>query len=444
MIRIQCPKCARQFGLDNSRAGRVSKCPYCLRKLRIPGKPPAKKKVAENPPPPPEPLRVPPPPSEVVFPSFIPTAPPPIPAPAPELEGSFVFEEMPLAPPGSSRKHRSTRDKDKGKSKQRAIPVAPRHPLSEDRPDEILDLVATSAPPALIKRAEEQPTAAPDWDDVEVIDDEPAPLPLRKKKKKKRKKKGSFGGESLILAGGLVLVWILLVGLTFVVRPAIYVIVIIGGVATFTGRRWFLRVAYEEGVGTWLACLLVPFYSAYFFCTHLGDTLKPFLIGVVGYAFLGTAGILWLVHGIRDVAEGRVPVGFGDMADPVGAGRHAAGGGNHAAADRDAEGVELLKGPNKAEALPWLEEPNKRRGIFKWPKEQAITVVKGLFSRGAKQVYVVDISSDARFGELAAQIVVVLPDEPAKRKSLFSWHKEFFVDDAETDVGQKYLLLDLD
>src|ERR1700730_9496342 len=39
MIRLQCPKCEKKLGVDDSKAGGVGVCPECGQKFRIPGKP---------------------------------------------------------------------------------------------------------------------------------------------------------------------------------------------------------------------------------------------------------------------------------------------------------------------------------------------------------------------------------------------------------------------
>jgi hypothetical protein len=39
MIRVQCPKCEKKLGVDDSKAGGVAACPDCGQKFRIPGKP---------------------------------------------------------------------------------------------------------------------------------------------------------------------------------------------------------------------------------------------------------------------------------------------------------------------------------------------------------------------------------------------------------------------
>lgn len=89
------------------------------------------------------------------------------------------------------------------------------------------------------------------------------------------------------------LLWVVLVVVALFFRPAVYGIFVLGSIVTFTGRRMFLRVAREEGTGTWLACLFVPFYSIFYFFTHLDETIRPFLIGFFGYVLLTSGMIVW-------------------------------------------------------------------------------------------------------------------------------------------------------
>jgi hypothetical protein len=48
MIRLQCPKCEKKLGVDDSKAGGVGVCPECGQKFRIPGKPPPSNKPNPN------------------------------------------------------------------------------------------------------------------------------------------------------------------------------------------------------------------------------------------------------------------------------------------------------------------------------------------------------------------------------------------------------------
>jgi hypothetical protein len=118
----------------------------------------------------------------------------------------------------------------------------------------------------------------------------------------------------VLLAG---FAWTLLIALAFFFRPALYGLFIVGALCTFVGRRMFLQVARDDGVGTWLACLLVPFYSTYYFFAHVDETLKPFLIGSCGYLFLASGGIMYLVHLHRETSAERAEQAEGPLAKPM-------------------------------------------------------------------------------------------------------------------------------
>jgi len=55
-----------------------------------------------------------------------------------------------------------------------------------------------------------------------------------------------------------------------------------GGLVTLAGGLWFLMVAFEEGIGWGLGCLLVPFVSLIFLVTHWDEAGKPFLVQLAG------------------------------------------------------------------------------------------------------------------------------------------------------------------
>jgi hypothetical protein len=278
-----------------------------------------------------------------------------------------------------------------------------------------------------------------------VEEDEPAliqtalikaePAPLRKKKKRKPAAEPAAGGATALIAVAVAAgLWLTLSALTFLSSSMVWGLLLVGGLLAVVGRLTFLTAAKNEGTGAYIACLLVPFYSIYFFFTHLDETLKPFLIWLVGLVYLGTGGVLWFVHAARDHR-------------PVGAALQAAGDGDDEGVNEDATCQQLLKGPNKAEARAWLKDPNLRRGIFKRSRQWAQQLIEDLYERGAKEVFVVNIENLEGMGEIAAQLVVVLPDDPAKRLGLLQWKMKFEEEEEGAkpkDHGQKYMLVNLD
>jgi hypothetical protein len=213
-------------------------------------------------------------------------------------------------------------------------------------------------------------------------------------------------------------------------KPMSYAMLFFGIVLFASGRKAILRLASAEGSGQYLACLLVPFYDTWFTYTRLTRTWAPCMICWAGRAFSLAAGILLLLHFLRtDVSEAQGPTRAENPKAHV--------------AEVDMECEKLLAAPNKAEAKSWLEEPNKRRGFFKWGKKAPLEFVKKLYDRGAKEVIVADIESIDVLGEMGTHLVIRLPQDPAQRKAILELINEHFGDEDEqrTDHGQKYELV---
>jgi hypothetical protein len=78
-----------------------------------------------------------------------------------------------------------------------------------------------------------------------------------------------------------------------------------GGILFVCARIWFIYIARQEDVLTYLLVRFVPFYSIYYFFTRLHDTYKPFMLGSVGATFAITGFVALL---LRD--------GFGGLVHP--------------------------------------------------------------------------------------------------------------------------------
>lgn len=129
---------------------------------------------------------------------------------------------------------------------------------------------------------------------------ETTPRPKRKKKKKRPAYRpepefNPYQAEMWMAVACGLFVWGLLIGLSFLVHGLVWILILAGLLMTAVGRWWFLGIAAEEGISNWLMCMLIPFYSTYYFFTRLGDTLYPFLVGAAGYMFIIT-GLLLLLH----------------------------------------------------------------------------------------------------------------------------------------------------
>lgn len=116
---------------------------------------------------------------------------------------------------------------------------------------------------------------------------------------------------------------------------------------------------------------------------------------------------------------------------------------------------EKMERLNAAEALSWLQETGELdlRTISgsngsddEWPAEVAIQIVQELYSLGAVKITAIEIEGrdqpDAM--QYTSTLIIELPQESAKRVSLFAWSAGFARAtgwDPPTDEGQKYLLL---
>jgi len=139
-------------------------------------------------------------------------------------------------------------------------------------------------------------------EEPEEEEDEPRPV-QRKRKKKKKKGRNVSAGQVLPVLLGAVAAVALLVGIAWFFRPAVYAVFILGALCTLAGRAAFLQIAREDGAGTYLACLFVPFYSTFYFLKRINVMLAPFLIGCCGYVLLAAAALLFLFHDIHGLAE---------------------------------------------------------------------------------------------------------------------------------------------
>jgi hypothetical protein len=152
--------------------------------------------------------------------------------------------------------------------------------------------------------------ACEEWDLPEANPLPPLRTSVKKckpKSKPKRRKKNADLSQFLAPMIFVGVTWVVLIAIAIIFRPAVYALLGLGSIVTLTGRRMFLKVAREEGLGAWLASLFIPFYSAYYFFTHLGETIRPFLIGCCGYVFLASGSLLWIVRAVEERRDVNTP-----------------------------------------------------------------------------------------------------------------------------------------
>jgi hypothetical protein len=252
VIHLRCPKCKRIMSLDDSKAGKVGRCLQCNQKFRVPSDLSRYQQGTAE------------------LDSRTGRA-PNAPAPAAERRPSTPAKRPEPPPPAADEDEMS--QSGYGLEEIESPPPAAKKRRHDD--DEEVDREEGGQPEEEIQGEEDRP--------------------LRRKRRKKRGKPG-VGPELKDILSGLgiaAVVCLLLVTLSFWIHEATYALLIIGAITTFIGRRMFLYLAFEEGIGVWLACLFVPFYSTWFFFTRINETYKAFLVGVSGYLFLISGGILW-------------------------------------------------------------------------------------------------------------------------------------------------------
>ena len=111
---------------------------------------------------------------------------------------------------------------------------------------------------------------------------------------------------------------------------------------------------------------------------------------------------------------------------------------------------DLLGRPNKAEAFRWLddctEESYRTVGELE-TNEQSIDLVCEIYKSGASEVIAVDIDTYPDGGQNTGRLVIKLPDDAEKRRSVFAWCERWSNRQGLTvgeDAGQEYLYVMLD
>ncbi len=306
-------------------------------------------------------------------------------------------------------------------------------PQAEDDIEEAVEIVEEEPLPRRTRLREEEVAPARAkrrrvQEDVDEPEDDPAP---RRKRPRKRPRAEGPSAAAVVGVGLFVFAfWLLLAALGYRFRPVSYGMLFVGAALSWAGTKWILSIAAEEGTGTYLACLLVPFFETWFTFTRLSRTWAPCLLCWAGRLFGGAAIILLILHFVRGVDREETDAPPGRIAPAT-------------AAEDDKQAEELLRGKDTAEARAWLGEANKRRGFFKWGRQAPLQFVNELYARGAVMVTVAEIDSDPILGEVAGHLVVALPAEPEKRRAVLALINERFADDDEPrkDHGQKYEVL---
>tara|TARA_R110001599_G_scaffold351710_1_gene584337 strand:+ start:54 stop:470 length:417 start_codon:yes stop_codon:yes gene_type:complete len=101
---------------------------------------------------------------------------------------------------------------------------------------------------------------------------------------------------------------------------------------------------------------------------------------------------------------------------------------------------------NPKELKAWLYDGKSTLGEIQTNSESILLANKA-YASGAVNIFGVDIEADPEYGNNTGRLVVELPTEKNKRKSLLNWaapiaHEQGF--EAYSDVGQEYIYVSLD
>jgi hypothetical protein len=238
MIRFKCPSCQKAMGVDDSKAGALGMCPGCRATFRIPA--PA-------------------------------TVPPPVQAPTPAPPPVVPMRPYPDPAP----------------------PVMPTY--QDDANTYAVQLDAAAAVPVRKKL----PSIADEYEPTEEELDERIPAQRRRGRRNM-----GFTGDLIPGLSNFALImivlglgWVCTGGLTFFVPVAGLLMIGVGSLISFVAGIWLIKIAFDDGVGTGLAVVFVPFYGLMFIFSNLDRTGVPFLINLVGQGYIITAIISILTHG---------------------------------------------------------------------------------------------------------------------------------------------------
>ncbi len=110
----------------------------------------------------------------------------------------------------------------------------------------------------------------------------------------------------------------------------------------------------------------------------------------------------------------------------------------------DAECELAMNAPDSAEASDWLKDPYGEKRLGSFSRDQGLGLAAELEARGAVRTVAVGIKNLGGPEPLirARGLILVLPDDPAKRRALFTLHAQQVRGqgfEAVADTEQKYL-----
>jgi len=111
---------------------------------------------------------------------------------------------------------------------------------------------------------------------------------------------------------------------------------------------------------------------------------------------------------------------------------------------------ELLSNPNKSEAYSWLDECSddsfSNVGELE-STEKSLDLIQEIYGAGAVEVIAVEIDKYPDGDENTGKLVIVMPEEPEKRKKVLEWCSRISGEQgfaAHEDYGQRHEFVMLD
>jgi len=474
MIRIRCRRCDRKWGLADSEAGQVWRCPACKQEAVLPGQKVKSSRRASRA-------------ERKALPDD--GAPPPVPAePLPTMPATFAAQtDVPLPPATAplaamADSNIAMIDSSAGIETEYGRPARGPAAMIDSAP--IVEMISEIKPPA--PRADEKPYEISDRDlaRAEVLGFAPATLPTttvvtalrdratledqpartaERKKKKKVDWQGNLGWQRdvLFVVGPLSFVWLILTISSFIKPPVAWAMLAVGLLVYGAGKIAIILDAAAEGMLQGLLCV-IPFYTPWYFLVHWRQVLRSFLVASAGAILVATGAAFTSHYGLINPIESAMKVDSSDvdiyrmfnLPDPRKGKAHVikAPGSPVFGKNPEQSLADLANGPGAAEAKNWLESPNHM--VTHGTRAEAVNRVTELYNLGAKKVTVVEIAvvpDQFRPGdrvhtshEEAHHVIIEMPDDHASRRKIFDFlAKTLGQAFPAEESGQKYMNMEL-
>jgi hypothetical protein len=320
---------------------------------------------------------------------------------------------------------------------------------------EVLGFAPTALPPTTVVSALRE---------LGTLEDQSVRLPERKKRKRKIDWQGDLGWQRdvLFVLGPLSFLWLVLTASSFIKPHVAWAMLALGLLVYCGGKIAIILNAAEEGMLQGLFCLM-PFYTPWYFLAHWRQVLRPFMMASAGVILVLTGAAFTSHYGLINPIDSALKVDTSDvdvyrmfnLPDPrKGKARVIKEPGAPVfGKNREQTLADLANGPGSAEAKNWLESSDKHV-LTHGTRAEAVRRVTELYNLGARRVTVVeiaDVQDQVRPGDRkrtshqeAHHVVIELPDDHAGRRKIFDFMAQTLGHDfAAEDSGQKYLEMEL-